>query len=122
MKIRHADIKKCLMIKQSLKDNFNITPGKLLLLTKKKTFRCYPGTPNEKNIIFRDSHSRDPFLTSVIVEKNDSVMFLDVIFDTLLRSHVVRFLHNEKIIGTMFRKGKTVKEFEKVFTWEKGDE
>jgi hypothetical protein len=55
------------------------------------------------------------YLKYTVVNEGDLLMFIDVVYDPYVKSHFLRFLVNDVILGLRFKRGKTLSRFMRDF-------
>jgi hypothetical protein len=98
--------KTCVLLMKAMKEDHSMGKGTLLKATVRNSFVVLNVGINEHGIIV--SHGKDTY-SSLAVEADSCLVFLDVVYDSRSNRHFFRFLFGEKIIGMPYERKGTIK-------------
>jgi len=107
MAIKHKHIKRCQMIMQCMEKDHNIGSGTLFVFKEPMYFAKYNVGVDERGVVV--AVPRGHYFQHYTVPAGEPTLFVDVVYDPYMRSHLLRFLHKEEMVAIVFKKGETIK-------------
>lgn len=108
MVVQYKHKKTCFTLLRSMERDHDIKPGSIFRIEQRSWLSvCTADVDNEKVVITRPSQG---YMRQEMIDVDEHIMFLDVIYDPFMKKHLLRFLHGSKMLAFVYHKGRTLKE------------